>query len=71
MFENQEETKQDSIKNFCKKIKIKKKSTVTNDFLVIARIESLILGKNIRDALNRAEKYSKAGADCIMIHSKK
>ena len=70
LFENQEETKQDSIKNFCKKIKIAKKSTVTNDFLVIARIESLILGKNIRDALNRAEKYSKAGADCIMIHSK-
>ena len=70
LFENQDETKQDSILNFCKKIKIAKKSSVTNDFLVIARIESLILGKNVKDALNRAEKYSRAGADCIMIHSK-
>ena len=39
LFENQEETKQDSIKNFCKKIKIAKKSTVTNDFLVITELK--------------------------------
>ena len=38
--------------------------------MVIARIESFILGKGLRDALARAEKYSKAGADAILIHSK-
>ncbi len=70
LFENQEKTKQDSITSFCKKIKIAKKSSLTDDFLIIARVESLILGKSVQDALKRAEKYSKAGADCIMIHSK-
>ena len=39
--------------------------------MVIARIESFILGKTLKDAINRAEAYSKAGADAIMIHSKR
>jgi phosphoenolpyruvate phosphomutase len=38
--------------------------------MIIARIESLILGKSLQDAINRAEQYSKAGADAILIHSK-
>ena len=71
LFKNQEKSKQDSIQNFCKKIKKIKSSKISNDFMVIARIESLILGKNINDALKRANNYSKAGADAILIHSKK
>ena len=39
--------------------------------MVIARVESLILGKSLNDALKRAKAYVKAGADGIMIHSKK
>ena len=46
------------------------KSKISEDFLVIARIESFILGKSLADALNRANAYSKAGADAILIHSK-
>ena len=41
------------------------------DFMVIARIESFIVGKGLSDALKRAEIYSKAGADAILIHSKR
>ena len=41
LFKNQKGAKQDSIKNFCHKIKVAKKSTVSDDFLIIARIESL------------------------------
>jgi phosphoenolpyruvate phosphomutase len=62
---------QDSIENFCYKIQISKKAQVTNDFMIIARIESLILEKGIEDAINRAKAYIKAGADGIMIHSRK
>ena len=62
--------KQDTIKNFCYKIKTAKNSLVTNDFMVIARIESLILDKGNNDAINRAKHYIKAGADGIMIHSR-
>jgi phosphoenolpyruvate phosphomutase len=56
---------------FCKK-KFKKfvSTRQSNDFMVIARIESFIVGKGLKDALNRAEIYSKAGADAILIHSK-
>ena len=43
---------------------------ISDEFLVIARIESFILGKSLNDAILRAEAYSKAGADCILIHSK-
>ena len=61
---------QDSIENFSNKIKVGKKSQVTTDFMIIARIESFILGKAIDDALKRSKAYVKSGADGIMIHSK-
>ena len=60
---------QDSIKNFSKKIEIGKKLTKGN-LMIISRIESLILGKSVSDAINRAENYISAGSDGIMIHSK-
>ena len=70
LFKKQEGVKQDSIKNFCKKIIAAKKAITSDDFMIIARIESFILGKNLKDAINRANAYSRAGADAIMIHSK-
>jgi len=70
LFKNQSGTQQDKPKTFAKKIKKICLSRQSNDFLVIARIESFIVGKGLKDALNRAEIYSKAGADAILIHSK-
>ncbi len=61
---------QESIENFSNKIESAKKSCVTNDFMIIARIESLILKKGMNDAIKRAESYILSGADGIMIHSK-
>lgn len=61
---------QDTIENFCHKISSGKKAQITEDFMVIARIESLNLGKGVDDALERAKAYIEAGADAIMIHSK-
>lgn len=61
---------QDSIEHFCEKIKAGKNAQVTKDFMIIARIESLIAGKTVEDALERAYAYVGAGADGIMIHSK-
>lgn len=61
---------QDTIKNFCNKISTGKRAQVTDDFMVIARIESLILKKGLINALKRAKAYINAGADGIMIHSK-
>ncbi|MCL2128779.1 MAG: phosphoenolpyruvate mutase [Treponema sp.] len=61
---------QDTIENFCRKITFGKKAQVTDNFMIIARIESLILKNGIADALKRAEAYINAGADGIMIHSK-
>jgi len=61
---------QDSIDNFCSKIIYGKKALVTEDFMIIARIESLILKAGMDDALRRARAYIGAGADGIMIHSK-
>ena len=61
---------QDTIENFSKKISAGKKAQVTEDFMIIARIESLILKKGIEDAIRRAMAYIDAGADGIMIHSK-
>jgi len=55
---------------FSKKIKAGKKSQISEDFMIIARIESLILGKGIEDAIKRSKAYISAGADGIMIHSK-
>jgi len=61
---------QDSIENFCHKIEMGKNAQVTEDFMIIARIESLILKKGLEDAVERAKAYINAGADGIMIHSK-
>ena len=71
LFKNQTGVKQDSIKNFCRKLKKARESKLSSDLLIVARIESLILGKSMNDAIKRAEAYSKAGADAILIHSKK
>lgn len=62
---------QDSIENFCAKIAAGKKAQKTKEFMICARIESLILEKGMEDALTRAFAFSKAGADAIMIHSRK
>ena len=70
LFQNQAGTKQDKPKIFAKKIQKICSSRQSKDFMVIARIESFIVGKGLKDALNRAEIYSKAGADAILIHSK-
>ncbi len=70
LFKNQSETQQDKPEMFAKKIKKICSSRQSNNFMAIARIESFILGKGIHDALRRAEIYSKAGADAILIHSK-
>lgn len=60
---------QDSIESFSYRLGAGKKAQVTDEFMVIARIESLILGQGLEDALARAEAYIAAGADGIMIHS--
>ncbi len=70
LFEEQASQTQDSIEHFCEKIRIGKNSQVTEHFMIIARIESLILGKSIDDAMERAVAYIDAGVDGIMIHSK-
>ena len=70
LFGNEVFQQQDSIKNFSKKIAAGKKAKSTEEFMIIARIESLILGRGINDALKRAKAYIKAGADGIMIHSR-
>ena len=70
LFKNQFGTKQDKPNHFANKIKKICDSRQSSDFLVIARIESFIVGKSLKDAIHRAEIYSKAGADAILIHSK-
>ncbi len=70
LFKDQSGAQQDTIKDFCKKIDLIKKTRNSQDFLIGARIESFILGKGLKDGLKRAEAYSKAGADLILIHSK-
>ena len=61
---------QDSIEHFCEKIRSGKSVQLTDDFMIIARIESLILQNGLDDALERAHAYVEAGADGIMIHSR-
>jgi phosphoenolpyruvate phosphomutase len=61
---------QDSIEEFSHKITEAKRAQVTEDFMIIARIESLILRQGMADALARAEAFSRAGADGVMIHSR-
>ncbi len=70
LFSDQSGSKQDSIKDFCKKIELIKKIRKSKDFLIGARIESFILGKGLKDSIKRASAYSEAGADIILIHSK-
>jgi phosphoenolpyruvate phosphomutase len=70
LFHDQVSQEQDSIEAFCNKIRAGKNSQVTNEFMIVARIESLILGKTINDAVERAKAYIQAGVDGIMIHSK-
>ena len=62
---------QDSIENFCAKIQAGKRAQRTKEFMICARIESLILEKGLDDALERAFAFAEAGADAIMIHSRK
>jgi phosphoenolpyruvate phosphomutase len=61
---------QASIADFSRKILLGKKAQVTDDFMIIARIESFIAGRGLADAVKRARSYIAAGADGIMIHSK-
>ena len=70
LYESGVNHQQDAVEDFAEKITAGKKAQVTEDFMVIARIESLILGRGQKDALVRAKAYIKAGADAIMIHSK-
>ncbi|WP_455655390.1 phosphoenolpyruvate mutase [Phascolarctobacterium sp.] len=71
LFGNEVIQTQDTIEHFCEKISAGKKIQLTDDFMIIARIESLILEQGMEDALNRARAYVNAGADGIMIHSRK
>ena len=71
LFGNEVIQKQDTIENFCAKISAGKMAQKTRDFMIVARIESLILEQGMDDALTRAFAYVKAGADGIMIHSRK
>jgi len=71
LFGNEVLQTQDSIENFCNKIKIGKRAQITDDFMIISRIESLILEKGMEDAITRAKAYIQAGSDGIMIHSRK
>lgn len=71
LFGTEVEQTQDSIENFSEKIKAGKAAQKTKDFMICARIESLILERGMDDALCRAFAFSDAGADAIMIHSRK
>lgn len=71
LFGTDVEQTQDSVEHFSAKISAGKKAQRTKEFMIIARIESLILEKGMDDALLRADAYVKAGADGIMIHSRK
>lgn len=70
LFGTEVEQTQDSIENFSAKISAGKHAQLSEDFMIIARIESLILGKGQEDALIRARAFRDAGADGIMIHSR-
>lgn len=71
LFGTEVEQTQDSIEHFSEKIRAGKKVQLTDDFMIIARIESLILEKGMDDAITRAHAFVEAGADGIMIHSRK
>jgi len=71
LFGNEVVQTQDSIEHFCAKIRAGQQAKKTPDFMICARIESLILEQGMEDALTRAFAYCEAGADAIMIHSRK
>ena len=71
LFGTEVEQTQDSIESFSEKIRAGKKAQRTKEFMICARIESLILERGMEDALERAFAFVKAGADAIMIHSRK
>lgn len=62
---------QDSIEGFCAKIQVGKAAQVTDEFMIFARCESLILDRGMDDAITRCKAYLEAGANGIMIHSRK
>ncbi|MCK5867521.1 MAG: phosphoenolpyruvate mutase [Mycoplasmataceae bacterium] len=70
LFGNDVVQTQDTIENFCIKIKAGKSAQITDDFMIISRIESLILEAGMDDAVERAKAYIDAGTDGIMIHSR-
>jgi len=70
LHETTEDHQQEDIKTFATKLKAGIDARAGDHFMVIARIESLILGKGQEDALSRANAYIDAGASAIMIHSK-
>ena len=70
LFGNDVNQTQDSIENFSNKIEMGKRAQITDDFMIIVRIESLILEAGMDDAVKRAKAYIEAGADGIMIHSR-
>lgn len=70
LFGTEVEQSQDTIENFCEKIRVGRASRVSDDFMIIARIESLILEKGMSDAVDRAHAYVDSGVDGIMIHSR-
>ena len=71
LFGTEVEQTQDTIEDFSAKIAAGKNAQLTEDFMIIARIESLILERGMEDAINRAKAFRDAGADGIMIHSRK
>ena len=71
LFGNDVAQTQENVEAFCGKIAAGKRAQKSRDFMVCARIESLILEKGMEDALKRAHAYVSAGADAIMIHSRK
>ena len=71
LFGTEVEQTQASMEDFCQKIRAGKNAQRTQDFMICARIESLILEKGMEDALVRAKAFVAAGADAVMIHSRK
>jgi len=70
LFGNEVAQTQDTIENFCQKIQAGKRAQITDEFMIVSRIESLILEAGMDDAVARAKAYIEAGTDGIMIHSR-
>ena len=71
LFGTEVEQTQSTIEDFCVRLQMGKQAQVTDDFMIIPRLESLILEKGMDDAVSRAQAYIEAGADAIMIHSRR